>query len=568
MISKSTFMRRCRRLCLAGLLTFFMTTLIACGDSTSVNDSATDSDSNASPVAAIETPEDGSLYTYGDIITFTGTGTDSEDGTLFGTSLIWSSDLDGELGAGTGIEVSNLSLGDHSITLTVTDSSGISDSDEIVIYVKAWDIPISLSDNISPDGTYANIPQTDMDDNGNAIVVWIQSDGSSDQIFKSEYRNGSWTHPTGLDDNISPDGQNSDSPRVAMDKNGNAIIVWRQSDGSSYQIFKSEHRNGSWTHPTGLDDNISPDGTSVFVPNVALDDNGNAIIVWYQSDGSNYQIFKSEYRNGSWTHPADSDDNISLDRTGALAPQVAMDDNGNAIIVWNQSDGSNNRIFKSEYRNGFWTHPVDSDDSVSPEEERANSTKVAMDDNGNAIIVWRQSYGKILKSEYRNGSWTHPSDSDDKISLGETGALVPQVAMDNNGNAIIVWYQSDGSNNRIFKSEYRNGSWTHPADSDDSISPDGTRADGSEVAMDNNGNAIIVWRQSDGRLSEGNITQIFKSEYRNGSWAHPTDSDDNISFDGTNAFAPQVAMDNNGNAIIIWYQSDGSNGQIFKSEYY
>ncbi|MCX7000029.1 MAG: hypothetical protein NT106_07020, partial [Candidatus Sumerlaeota bacterium] len=102
----------------------------------------------------------------------------------------------------------------------------------------------SLSDNISPDGQDAYYPQVAMDNNGNAIITCYQSDGSKTQIFKSEYRGGVWTHPSSLSDNISPDGQGAYLPQVAMDNNGNAIITWEQSDGSKYQIFKSEYRWG------------------------------------------------------------------------------------------------------------------------------------------------------------------------------------------------------------------------------------------------------------------------------------------------------------------------------------
>jgi len=451
---------------------------------------------------------------------------------------------------------------------TVTNGSGtISGADVTDVSVncvdKTWTHPSSLSDNISPDGQNADYPQVAMDDNGNAVIVWRQFDGSNFQIFKSEYRSGTWTHPASLSDNISPDGQDAYDPQVAMDDNGNAIIVWSQSDGSNYQIFKSEYRSGTWTHPASLTDNISPDGQDASSPQVAMDDNGNAVIVWSQYDGSiNYQIFKSEYRSGAWTHPASLSDNISPDGQSAFNPQVAMDDNENVVIVWRQSDGNDiSQIFKSEYRSGSWTHPASLSDNISPDGQDARYPQVAMDDNGNAVIVWRQ-YGQIFKSEYRSGSWTHPASLSDNISPDGQSAFNPQVAMDDNGNAVIVWRQFDGSNYQIFKSEYRSGSWAHPASLSDNISPDGYDAYDPQVAMDDNGNAVIVWYQSDGSYS-----QIFKSEYRAGSWAHPASLTDNISPDGQHAYEPQVAMDDNGNAVIVWTQYDGSNWQIFKSEY-
>jgi len=431
-----------------------------------------------------------------------------------------------------------------------------------------WKYPTSLTDNISPDGQNANSPKVAMDNKGNAIITWSQSDGSHTQTFKSEYRNGIWTNPSSLSDNISLDGQDIYGTRVAMDNNGNAIIAWYQSDGANTQVFKSEYRGGAWTNPINLIDNISPNGQNVYDVGVAMDNNGNAIITWRQYDGSYYRIFKSEYRGGVWTNPVLLTDNISPGGTTAYDPQVAMDDNGNAIITWRQSDGANYQIFMSEYRNGVWTNPTSLTDNISPDGQSAFGPQVAMDNNGNAIITWYQSNGTnehIYKSEYRGGVWHHPTDLTDSISqdVWSANASFPQVAMDDNGNAIITWQQDDNvPKTQIFKSEYRGGVWHNPLNPSDNISPNGQNASSPQVAMDNNGNAIITWYQSD-----GSYNQIFKSEYRGGVWYNPSNLTDNISPDGQNAYNPQVVMDNNGNAIIVWYQSDGSKAQIFMAEY-
>jgi mRNA-degrading endonuclease HigB of HigAB toxin-antitoxin module len=299
-----------------------------------------------------------------------------------------------------------------------------------------------------------------MDNSGNALIVWYQDDGSRDQIFKSEYRDGEWIHPADLDDNISPDGEDADAyyPQVAMDDNGNALIVWEQFNGSNYQVFKSEYRDGEWTHPADLDDHISPDGQDAEEPHAAMDNNGNALIVWMQHNGTRQQIYKSEYRDGEWTHPTDLFNSISPDAGSANSPQVAMDDNGNALIVWPQSDGSNYQVFKSEYRDGAWIHPATLSGYINPNGEDVYDPQVAMDNSGNAVIVWQQSDGstqQIYKSEYRDGAWTHPEDLDDNISQNGQDAYPSQVAMDDSGNAVIVWNQPDGINWQIFKSEYR-----------------------------------------------------------------------------------------------------------------
>jgi hypothetical protein len=79
-----------------------------------------------------------------------------------------------------------------------------------------------------------------------------------------------------------------------MHGNGEVVIVWEQSG----QIFRSEYRDGSWTDPTGLSDNISPNTLGAEAPQVALSSNGDAVIVWHQGGGSDRPIFRSEYRFG------------------------------------------------------------------------------------------------------------------------------------------------------------------------------------------------------------------------------------------------------------------------------
>ena len=95
---------------------------------------------NAEPVAEITAPEDGSAYEFSELITFEGTGTDTEDGTLPSSSMVWyqmdsSSGTTDKIGAGTVFSVSDLPRGNNIIRLTVTDSEGLTASDEIVVIV-------------------------------------------------------------------------------------------------------------------------------------------------------------------------------------------------------------------------------------------------------------------------------------------------------------------------------------------------------------------------------------------------------------------------------------------------
>lgn len=437
-----------------------------------------------------------------------------------------------------------------------------------------WTHPRNLQDNITPNGQNALSPEAAISDNGEAFISYTQHDGANFQIFRSHFRKGVWIDPPSLSDSISPKGRTAGVSSIDINRFGDAVLAWQQFDGSGVlQIFRSERRNGVWSGPASLADNISPDTQPARNVDVAVNDSGDAVIVWQQSDGARTQIFRSELVEGEWSDPLDLMDNISPDGADAVSPKVALSNNGEAVIVWQQSVGLDQQIFRVERRGGVWTEVQDLDDNISPDGTIATQPQVVMNDHGEAIVVWRQTDGstdQIFLSEYRNGVWTDPADLSDNISPdgvdGDEHAETPQVAVDNQGDAVVVWTQYGGEqgglSTRIYRSERREGEWMHPVDLSDSISPFGSNAMDPDVAMNNLGEALIVWRQSDNQTF-----QTFLSEYRNGEWKDPQSLDDNISLNGPPISEPRVVMNDVGDAVIVWVQSDGGFDQIFRSHY-
>jgi hypothetical protein len=79
---------------------------------------------NQPPQVTIGAPADGHSIVAGAPITFTGSASDPEDGSL-GATIAWSSDRDGAIGAGTSFTTSALSVGSHGIQASVQDSEGL-----------------------------------------------------------------------------------------------------------------------------------------------------------------------------------------------------------------------------------------------------------------------------------------------------------------------------------------------------------------------------------------------------------------------------------------------------------
>jgi len=78
---------------------------------------------NTAPQVTIDAPAEGSSSESGAPLTFTGSALDAEDGDLSG-GLLWSSNLDGAIGAGVSFTTSTLSTGTHEVTATSIDGHG------------------------------------------------------------------------------------------------------------------------------------------------------------------------------------------------------------------------------------------------------------------------------------------------------------------------------------------------------------------------------------------------------------------------------------------------------------
>jgi hypothetical protein len=77
---------------------------------------------DVAPVVSVLSPENGGFAGIGETIDFNASATDTEDGDL-SFAIQWMSDRDGPLGSGTSL-ATQLSLGNHVITVTVQDSQG------------------------------------------------------------------------------------------------------------------------------------------------------------------------------------------------------------------------------------------------------------------------------------------------------------------------------------------------------------------------------------------------------------------------------------------------------------
>lgn len=130
------------------------------------------------PVVTILSPISGSYYAINTTVVFQGQANDAKDGDV-SASVVWTSSLAGNLGTGSSLSISNLAVGDHTITATATDSDGLIGTATVTIRV-VNDQPPTVTISSPPAGAHFNYRQ--------AITFTGTANDSADGNLTSQLR--------------------------------------------------------------------------------------------------------------------------------------------------------------------------------------------------------------------------------------------------------------------------------------------------------------------------------------------------------------------------------------------
>lgn len=158
---------------------------------------------NNPPTAQITRPVERTTFSVEEAILFTGKGNDNEDGALSGRSLIWSSDIDEDIGISESFTSTTLSEGTHHITLTAIDSEGLEGMDTIAIIIASEKLPdtgqvISYTDTHGEDSdytinppSYTKLDSTGKDLDADAIIWAMVRDNVTGLVWEVKTNDGS-----------------------------------------------------------------------------------------------------------------------------------------------------------------------------------------------------------------------------------------------------------------------------------------------------------------------------------------------------------------------------------------
>jgi len=439
-------------------------------------------------------------------------------------------------------------VGEHVIEVSVSDDERCSDGWSVPVAcvkgeppTRTWSEPEIIEDN---DVKAASSPQVAVDDDGNAVVVFEQPDDGIWSIRANRYLAGDgW----GIAETLEDSRLGTDEPRVVMDHQGNAITVWEQS---ALWAARLEPATG-WSAPEMITESS---GLRIGSPDLAVDASGAALVVWgqfgivggsfgrYDAGANRYDPLEGWGQAESLEHD---------DMSSARETQVAVDAAGNGLAIWLQSG----QLWSCLYTPALgWSAPevaVEDGQGAGP----ATYAELTLDDFGRGIAVWSRrdtsypDYDVVAAHYTVDVGWDAPQVLD---GVERHNANYPDLANDAEGNAIAVWTETPPVGTppqvaSLWARRYSPGAGWGPAtplEHDDA----GSVRDPA-VAMSAGGSAIVVSI----RLALP-PTYLWANHYEpDVGWGPPTP----ISATGARGFRePEVAMDALGRATAVWAQND------------
>ncbi|MBX7104277.1 MAG: hypothetical protein K1X57_09350 [Gemmataceae bacterium] len=404
-----------------------------------------------------------------------------------------------------------------------------------------------------------------MDGAGNTLVVWQSNgqDGSGYGIYGQRFNaSGAKVDSEFLVNTYTTNAQIN--PTVAMNAAGQAIVTWQSfgQDGANYGIYAQRYDAAG--NKSGGEIAVNTGTASIESnPSVAIDGDGDAVVTWmsFFQDGSSWGVYGQRFDNTG----AKVGSEFLVNTSTALEqsyPAVAMDLDGDFVTVWQASgqDGNQYGIFGQRFdKVGAklgGEFPVNS--TTNGNQYRAS---ISMTAAGDFAVVWTSNegdgsvdgvFGQRLNA---NGAKLGGEFAVNTFTTNHQS--FPSVAMTAQGDAIVTWMSlgQDGSGHGIFAQRFGlNGSKVGDEFAVNSFTT-GTQAY-SSVAINALGDAVVVW-QSAGQ--DGDSYGVYARRYAP---PPPVPGAEFIVNTTTKSsqrkdLTRQVALDGQGRAWAVWHMSAG-----------
>ncbi len=374
-----------------------------------------------------------------------------------------------------------------------------------------------------------------------------------------------WTAPV----NISNTGAESRAPVIDLDNQGNAYVIWQDwpgyyGAGGARQTMFNTNKAGQWqSGATLIHDQLYIAIDDSGFPTVAVNPSGTRIFVAYH-DGDFVarlmQVFYREWANGSW-----SPDYLNFSQAPAPCeyPALAFSPLDDTIFGLFMADVGTHFELAMRYRDGVTGafSSTDLTNILSGASKYLYATKhMKFDPQGvlHAVFTTHTQAWYSKNATPKNlGSWSTAVNLSGETGLRDTN---PRIAVDNAGEAYVVWEQVIGGNMEIMFRKTIGGVWQAA----ENLSQTSNDSEFATIAVNRmTGDLFVAWQED----IPGNGEVFVKSyELQSGSTARSWSPNINFSNSPGPSGEPYLNSDVNGGIHLVYVDTpSGGRPEIFYS---
>jgi hypothetical protein len=415
-----------------------------------------------------------------------------------------------------------------------------------------------------------------MDSDGDFTVAWMSYGSYSDD---SDLSIQGQRFTDGAAQQFQVNSYTSDlqaTPDVAIDGDGDFVVVWT-SIGSNDGDISEGSIQGQRYNAAGV-----PQGNQFQVNSyttdhqgaaaIAMDATGNFVVVWHSdgSSGSDTDLTSIQgQRYNAAGAPQGSQFQINSYTTSSqFSPTVAMDSDGDFVVTWWGTYGYSD-ILQGQRYDSLGVAQGGEFQINSYTTGLQTSPNVAMDSDGDFVVVW-DSEGS---GEDDTSSWSVQGQRYDAAGAPQGGQFqinsyttsvqrYPAVSMDSEGDFVVVWWSygsSGGDTDQHSIQGQRYNSAGVAQGSQFQVNSYTTNVQNPPaVSLDSDGNFVVVWDSLGSGEDDGSGYSIQGQRYNASGEAQGNQLQVN-SYTSSNQKRPAVALDDNGDFLVVW-QSYGSSG--------
>jgi hypothetical protein len=333
-----------------------------------------------------------------------------------------------------------------------------------------------------------------MDGDGDFLVTWTDTtqDGSSFGIYAQLYNASGAAQGGEFRVNQTTANPQSHSD-VATDSGGDFVVTWQSyaQDAFDYGIYARTLNAAGVLQQDEFFVNNNVVGSQT-EPAVAMSADGKAIVAWQGPDAMNGGIFARRLVQGV-PPPSTVGGEFRVNTyttNGQDLPAVAMDDAGNSVVVWesNGQDGSDYGIYAQRYNAAgapqgpeFLVNTATQNLQYAPD--------VAMDDDGDFVVIWHTG---VIAGQRFNAAGV-PQGEEFELPTA-VPHLYPKVAMDADGDFVVTWEEYQNGDLQIFAQRFNAAGAAQGGEIHVNIP--GADQFGPAIDMDSDGNFVIAWQIS------------------------------------------------------------------------